>query len=355
MSIRPSVRALPRYHYTPRTAEIKLDQNEGPFDLPEEVKTAALQRVASAAWNRYPELHPVTLQRAIAARHHWDPDGVVVTGGSNVLLQALSIVAGIGQTVVTVAPTFSVYALQARLLGAELIEVPLGPGFELPGAALAAATEGRRGIAFIANPAAPTGNLHPREGLAPLLARAGDDWLVALDEAYGDFAGSDHLDLVREGAGLVSVRTMSKAFALAGTRLGYGLMHPLLAAEVRKALLPFSLSSLQAAVALAALEHPEYVRERVRLAVSERERLHAGLLELGGVEPFASATNFVLFRVGDAPRVYRGLLDRGVAVRRQDHLPGLEGCLRVTAGAPAESDAFLLALREVLATEVVSG
>jgi len=355
MSIRPSVRALARYHFTPRTSSVKLDQNESPFDLPEAVKAAALERMRADAWQRYPELHPRSLQRALAARHDWDPDGVVVTNGSNVLLQALVIVAGIGQTVLTVAPTFSVYGLQARLLGAELIEVPLGDGFALPGEALAAATVGRRGIAFVANPAAPTGNLHPRRALAPLLERAGEDWLVVLDEAYADFAGSDHLDLVAENPHLISVRTMSKAFAMAGARLGYGLMTADLAAEVRKAVLPFSLSGLQAAVALAALERPDYVRERVALTAQERARLFRGLTDTAGVEPFPSVTNFVLFRVRDAEAVYEGLLQRDVVVRRQDHLPGLSGCLRVSVGAPEENDAFLEALAAVLATEAVGG
>ncbi|HKI57738.1 MAG TPA: aminotransferase class I/II-fold pyridoxal phosphate-dependent enzyme, partial [Trueperaceae bacterium] len=208
MSIRPSVRALTRYHFTPRTSSVKLDQNESPFDLPEVVKAAALERLQASAWQRYPDLYPRAVQEAIAARHRWDPDGVVVTNGSNVLLQALVIVAGIGQSVLTVAPTFSVYALQARLLGAELVEVPLDEGFALPGNALAEAASRRRGVAFIANPAAPTGNLHPREQLAPLVERAGEDWLVVIDEAYADFAGSDHLDLVARNPGVLSVRTM---------------------------------------------------------------------------------------------------------------------------------------------------
>jgi histidinol-phosphate aminotransferase len=93
----------------------------------------------------------------------------------------------------------------------------------------------------------------------------------------------------------------------------------------------------------------------VALARSERERLVAGLTALPGVEPLPSRTNFVLFRVADAEAVYRGLLERGVTVRRQDHLAGLEGCLRVSAGAPGETDAFLEALQAVLGAEVVGG
>ena len=356
MSIRASVRDLARYHFTPRTSSVKLDQNEGPSDLPEAVREAALERLRSAAWHRYPELHPRTLEEAIAARHDWDPDGVVVSNGSNVLLQALVIVAGIGQSVLTVTPTFAVYGMQARLLAADLIEVPLeGAGFALPVDGLRAAMAGRRGIAFLPNPAAPTGNVHPRRELTAVIERGGDDWLVVLDEAYGEFAGTDHLDLVAAHPHAISLRTFSKAFGLAGVRIGYALMSPDLAADVRKGLLPFSLSSLQTAVAMAALQHPEYVEERVMQARGERERLLAGLASLPEVEPMPSRTNFVLFRVPDADAVYRGLLERDIAVRRQDHLAGLHGCLRVTAGAPAETDAFLETLQAVLRAEVAGG
>jgi len=356
MSIRASVRALARYQFTPRASSVKLDQNEGPFDLPEGVREAALERLRDAAWHRYPELHPRSLEEAIAARYDWDPDGVVVSNGSNVLLQALVIVAGIGQSVLTVAPSFAVYGMQARLLGAELVEVPLeGAGFALPVDGLRAAMAGRRGIAFLPNPAAPTGNVHARRELSAVLESGRDDWLVALDEAYGEFAGTDHRDLVAAFPHAISVRTFSKAFGLAGARVGYALTSADLAAEVRKGLLPFSFSSLQAAVALAALQNPAYVEERVLQARAERERLVAGLASLPGVEPLPSQTNFVLFRVQDADAVYRGLLERDIAVRRQDHLAGLDGCLRVTAGAPVETDAFLEALQAVLRTEVVGG
>ena len=356
MSIRASVRALARYHFTPRTSSVKLDQNESPFDLPAELKEAALERLRSAAWHRYPELHARSLEEALAARHDWDPDGVVVSNGSNVLLQALVIVAGIGQTVLTVAPTFSVYAMQARLLGAELIEEPLeGDAFALPRRRLLEAMEGRRGVAFLADPAAPTGNVHPPEVLEELVRAGGDAWLTVIDEAYAEFAGTDHLGLVRRHRQAIAVRTLSKAFALAGARLGYALMSPELAAEVRKGLLPFSVSSLQSAVALTVLENPSYLHDRVAAAVRQRERLYEGLAALPGVEPFASRTNFVLFRVADAERVHEGLLERGVVVRRQDHLPGLQGCLRVSAGSAADTDAFLDALQRVLSREVVGG
>lgn len=356
MSIRANVRALARYHFTPRTEQaVKLDQNESPEDLPAALKDEVVRRIGASAFHRYPELHPVSLERALARKHGWDPEGVVVTGGSNVLLQALAIVAGIGQQVLTVSPTFSVYGLQARLLGAELVEVPLGAGFALPVEGLLGALHGGRGVAFLANPAAPTGNLFPAEAVRTLLDAAGDDWLFVVDEAYAEFAGSDHLALVRAHPTAGSVRTLSKAFALAGVRVGYGLFAPEVAAEVRKAVLPFAVSALQRAVASTVLEHPDYVAGRVARARAERDRIVRALEVMDGVEVFPSVTNFVLFRVADAEATYDGLLRRGVVVRRQDHLPGLAGCLRVSAGTAQETDAFLAALGDALAREGVHG
>jgi len=276
-------------------------------------------------------------------------DGVVVAGGSNVLIQAATIVAGIGRRVATVRPTFSVYALQARLLGATLVEVPLGPGFALPTAELEEVLQVGQGVVFVAAPMAPTGNGVAPGDLERLAAAAGDRWMLVIDEAYGEFAHGEHSALARAHPQVVRLRTLSKAFGLAGVRLGYALAHPEVAVELRKALLPFSVSALQVAVAEAVLDAPDVVAERVERIVAERERLSGVLAARRDVEVFPSVANFVLVRVKDAAGTYEGLLDRGVLVRRQDHLPGLAECLRVSIGSPADNDAFLQAFDAVAA------
>lgn len=342
MTIRESVKALGAYRFTPREEPIKLDQNESALDAPIELKQRVGDALAALPWNRYPGGAAGELERRLAERHGWDPDGVVVANGSNVLIQALTIAAGLGRRVVTVAPTFAVYAQQARLLDAELVEVPLGERFELPLDALERAVAGHRGVLFLPNPAAPTGNLHPEAELERLLA-ASAGMLSVIDEAYGEFSGTDHAELVRRHPHAVSLRTFSKALGLAGVRVGYLLAAPALATEVRKALLPFSFSALQAAIASALLDERDLLTERVAAVTAERERVAAGLAELPGVRVFQSVTNFILFRVADAAGLYVALLRQGVVVRRQDHLPGATGCLRVTVGSAADNDAFLAA------------
>ncbi len=354
MSLRPEVSALPPYRFEAHEAAIKLDQNENPEDLPDALKAAALERLAQTDWHRYPELHPEGLAERLGARHGWPATGVVVAGGSNVLIQALTIAAGLGRRVVTVTPSFSVYGLQARLMGADLIEVPLGRDFALPTAELASVLAHDDGVAFIAAPMAPTGNAVDPADLERLALAAGDRWLLVVDEAYGEFAGTDHGRLARRHPHLVRLRTLSKAYGLAGARLGYALAAPEVAESLRKVILPFSVSALQVAVAQTVLAAPEFVAQRVTRLVAQRERLLAALRARPFVETFPSVTNFVLFRVADAAAVHAGLRARGVLVRRQDHLPGLSGCLRVSVGLPAEIDAFLTAL-DAVAAEPVRG
>jgi histidinol-phosphate aminotransferase len=349
MKLRAEVLGLPAYRFEAHDAAVKLDQNEAPEDLPAALRQTALERLERQPWNRYPELHPQGLAAQLGARHAWPADGVAVAGGSNVLIQAATIVAGIGRRVATVRPTFSVYALQARLLGATLLELPLGPGFALPTAELEAVLQEGEGVAFVAAPMAPTGNGVATADLERLAAAAGSRWLLVVDEAYGEYANVDHDALARAYPQVVRLRTLSKAFGLAGARLGYALAHPEVAVELRKALLPFSVSALQVAVAEAVLEAPDLVAERVARTVAERERLRAALTARPGAEVFPSVANFLLIRVPDAAATYQGLLDQGVLVRRQDHLPGLAGCLRVSVGTPAENDAFLNAFDAVAA------
>jgi len=346
MTIRPDVAALPAYRFTPLEQRVKLDQNESPWDLPEPLRSRALERVAAAAFHRYPELHAERVAERIAALEGWDPAGVVVAGGSNVLIQAAVIAAGLGRQVLSVTPSFSVYALQARLLNAALIEVPLGPDFALPRAALEEHLRSGGGVHFLAAPMAPTGNAVAEHDVRALAETGAGRWLSVIDEAYGLFAGSDFKGLAREIEGAVSLRTLSKAYALGGVRLGYALTTPAVAEQLRKVVLPFSVSALQAALVETVLEAPDYVAERVALLRSERERLRGALLERSWLRVYDSVTNFMLIRVPDATATYQALLERDVVVRRQDHLAGLSGCLRVSVGAPAENDTFLAALDE---------
>ena len=347
MSVRDELYAAPPYHFTARSQSIKLDQNESPYDLPNALKRQVFERLAQIPFNRYPEINAHTLRGLLAARYDWAETGVVVSGGSNVLIQGLVSAAGMGKTVLTVAPTFSVYPMQAKLLGARLLECELEKDFSLPLEALKAELRKNSGIFFLANPAAPTGNTFSAEATSELAEASADRWIFVIDEAYHQFSNTNFAGLVKAHPHVVSLRTLSKAFGLGGVRLGYGLMQPELAEQVQKVLMPFSISALQLAVGEVVLNNPAYAETYIAEVEVEREKLSATLNSLPDVTPYPSETNFILFKVSDVEAFFEGLLRRDIVIRRQDYVPGLSGCLRVSVGTPAQNEAFMKAATEV--------
>lgn len=348
LPIRPAVLAGADYPFVPVDAPVKLDQNEAPDDFPAELKAIALERLAATPWHRYPDLNADALSAAIGAHEGWPASGVVVATGSNVLISLLVQLAALDTRVLTVTPAFALYGLDARLLGAALTEVPLRDDLTLDVDAMLAALAALRrdasgtGVLFVPRPHAPAGS---HASLADLgrLADAAPDWLVVVDEAYVHFAPDDAVAFARQRPQVVLLRTMSKGWGLAGLRLGWALASDEVARQLRKLVPPFAVSTLQAVCAQVALEHPEVLRARVDATVRERERVAAALARHPTWITYPSAANFLLIRTPDAKAAHAALLAAGVLVRRQDALPGLAGCLRVTIGTPAENDAFLAA------------
>lgn len=348
--VRRAVRLTPAYPFTPVNAPIKLDQNESAQDLPAELRELAVQRLAQTEWNRYPDLHADTLRHKIAEFENWNPGGVVVTPGSNVLIKLLTELAGVNQRVLSVQPNFSVYGLEAGMLGAQLLQVPLKADFSLPVERLVAELQtSGPGLLFVTQPHAPTGHLNAERDVKAVLDAAGDGWIAVLDEAYHQYSGSDGREMVRQKANRVSLRTFSKAWGLAGLRLGYALTSPELAQNLQKLVSAFNVNILTQTVALTALEHPEYVHQRAAQTVQERQRVLAALQDHPVYEALPSQANFFLLKTPDADAAYQHLLARGILVRRQDKLPMLEGCLRVSIGTPEQNGALLSALAEIKA------
>jgi len=346
--VRPAVLASPDYPFSAVTAPIKLDQNESFADFPAELKDLALERLRHLPWHRYTDLNAEALCEAVARHEVWSPEGTVVTTGSNVLIALLIQLSALGGgRVVTVKPNFALYGLDAELLGASLTEVPLGEDLSIDMDAVIAALgadpgPAPRGVIYLPRPHAPTGSLCELDALERL-AQASSDWLLVIDEAYHHFTDHDARELARRHPHVVLLRTLSKAWGLAGLRMGYALADGDVARQLRKLVPPFGVSVLQTVCAQVALEHPGYVKERVAQTLRERERLFTALQRHPTWRPMPSQANFLLVRTPDAAQAHAQLLAGGVLVRRQDRLHGLQGCFRVTVGTAEENDAFLRA------------
>jgi len=210
--------------------------------------------------------------------------------------------------------------------------------------------EHRPEVAFLCSPNNPTGMVDDEATVSETLslARAADGLLV-VDEAYGQFAPWSALGLVGAGVPLVVTRTFSKTWSMAGTRLGYLVGPAEVVSELDKVVLPYHLDAAKQLAGILALDHVDEMNARVAHLVEERGRLAARLGELA-VQVWPSGANFVLFRptAADGGQVWQELVDRSILVRNFSTVPHLEGCLRVTIGTPAEDDAFLDALTEIL-------
>jgi histidinol-phosphate aminotransferase len=349
--VRATVRPLAAYGPPRDPAAVPLHLNESPTDLPPELKRELCARIERSDWSKYPITEGARLAEDLARAWALDPAGVLVGNGSNELLQLLLFAClDPGDAVVVVAPSFSLYSLQAAALGARIVEVPLRAGrsfgFRIDDI-LRAAREANAKLVLLGSPNNPTGTTMSREEALRLAQEA--PGLVGIDEAYRDFCGQDFAPLLRDAPRLVLFRTFSKALAAASLRCGALLAAPSLCAELRKVQLPYNLSAITCLAARTLIARPELVRERVELVVRERERLAAALRTLGcTVHP--SGANFLLFEQDTRPasELHKALFARGVLIRNVSTARDLSRALRVSVGPKSANDAFLQALEAEL-------
>ncbi len=322
----------------PDGRSFKLSSNESPFGpLPSVLKVIA---EAAGRVNRYPDHAAVELTEAIAARFGVPASHVAVGCGLvGVTQQLLEAVGEPGAEVLYAWRSFEAYPYLSDLAGVTSVRVPLrDETHDL--AAMAGAITERTRLIFICNPNNPTGTVVHRSELEEFLGRVPGDCLVALDEAYTEYVRDadvpDGLDLYRDRPNLAVLRTFSKAYGLAGLRVGFMIAHEPVAAAVRKTLLAFTVNALAQAAALASLEAEPELLDRVEAVVKERDRVRGELLGQGWAVPPTEA-NFVWLRLGPDTEDFAGACDRaGVAVRPY----GPDG-VRVSIGDREANDVFL--------------
>ncbi|MFF7456096.1 histidinol-phosphate transaminase [Kitasatospora sp. NPDC008115] len=357
LPVRDELRGQSPYGAPQLDVPVQLNTNENPYPLPEELVARIAERVAEAArhLNRYPDRDAVELREGLAAYltrttgHAVARENVWAANGSNeVLQQLLQTFGGPGRTALGFEPSYSMHALISRGTGTGWISGPRNADFTVDlDAAVAAIAEHRPHVVFVCSPNNPTGTAVGADTVLRLYeaAQAARPSLVVVDEAYVEFSHRDSLLSLIEGRpNLVVSRTMSKAFGAAGLRLGYLAADPAVVDAVQLVRLPYHLSAVTQATALACLEHTDTLLGYVGRLKEERDRLVEALRGLG-LEVTDSDANFVQFgRFADTHAVWQAILDHGVLVRDN----GVPGWLRVTAGTPAENDAFLDAVATVI-------
>ena len=354
LEVRRDLIGVTPYSSPQQPARYRMNTNESPYDPPRALIDEVTAGLASHDFNRYPDHSAGELVDALATAHDWPREGVWVANGSNeVFLHLFLAYGGPERRAVVFEPTYSMHAHIARITGTGVVTERRDKDLTIALETATKATGSGAEIIVHCSPNNPTGGVEDSAVVEAMLE--GAQGLVIVDEAYIEFArpGASVRDLLDRHPNLVITRTFSKAWRLAGARLGFLLAHPSVVEGLRVVGLPYHLSSPSQMLGLAALRHQDETLEAVERIVVERQRIVEGLRSMG-VTTYDSEANFVLFDVSnplepvpeDTDRAWQGFLERGVLVRNYSNTLG--SSLRVTAGLPEETDAFLDAAEEVL-------
>ncbi|MDQ7057706.1 MAG: histidinol-phosphate transaminase [Ghiorsea sp.] len=326
---------------------VKLASNENPYGVsPKALK--AIQQTAIEA-HRYPDGDCFELKQALAKKHGIHAEQLLIGNGSNEVLELIiRTFAGVGDEVVYSQRGFIVYALATTAAGATGVAVPESDGFTHDLNAMLGAVNESTKVVCIANPNNPTGALLQTSALQIFLDKLPSHIVVIIDEAYVEYVQSEIEDSIfaLKHAGLIISRTFSKAFGLAGLRVGYAVANQDLLAVVNRFREPFNVNSIAQAAALAALHDEDWVIDKVAQCKAERVRLEAAFSDLNCLA-ISSFANFVLFQHENSTEIVKKLEQEGVIVRPLAPY-GMPDVLRVSVGTRTENDAFLAALSKVL-------
>ena len=341
-----SVRALEEYYVLQDHSVIKLNQNESPLDVPKHLKEKILNRLNEWHFNRYAANRPEALHEAIAAYTGHPAEGIIAGNGSNELIQAvLAAFCDAGDKILVVSPGFSVYTRVAKITGLGVVDIPLREdlAFNVPAIVKHA---GDVDMLIFANPNAPTGTVMTMNDIREIAENFNGP--IVIDEAYFEFHRDSALPLMQSHENIIILRTFSKAFSLAGLRLGYLMAVPRLATDIEKAKLPFSVGILGQIAGEVLMRNHHVVDQLADEIIDERDRLIKTMQAMDGIHVVESHTNFILFSVAgkQATDVHESIYKRGVLLR---YLGGerLRDYIRVSVGTREENDTFLNILSDV--------
>jgi histidinol-phosphate aminotransferase len=322
-------------------AQVVLDANESPYRLPDTLAKDVQKRLNSIDFNRYPDSRSESLRKNAAEYYGIPADRIVAGNGSDELIGYILLAClEPGETVLTTEPSFSMYHILGNQFHADVESVELEQDWRLPDDIVSRARSSK--IVFLGSPNNPTGNRFDQDTILKLVEET--DALIVLDEAYAEFAEDSLVSKVQSYDSLVVLRTLSKAFGLAGARVGFLLGFKSIVKGINTVRLPYNLNSLSQAAGEVVLENAESLRERWSTIVRERDELYE-FLNANGFNPCPSEANFILFKPEKPESLYEHLLEDGIRVRQFDG-DRIGAYLRVTVGTPEQNREFRESLTE---------
>ena len=353
--LEPTLTETDVYKIATPPVDLKLDQNESPFDWPSPLKQKICLKLAEVSWNRYPQAYPKDLEQLVANYAGVSADSVLLSPGSNHLNALTLSLFGkkLGGEVVIAQPSFALYESHCKYDGIKYKTWNLDENFQYSLETLPKLKPGS--LVIFATPNNPVGNILPKTTLRKLLSENPQTLFIS-DEAYYEFSRETSTDLLEEFSNLMIIRTFSKTMGAAGIRLGYLIAAPDYINEIRKMMLPFLINQFSYIAAREVLSDQETLDSflnTVDMIISERDYCFKALQTLGqnkGFAPIESGANFILIRWHDqnlCEQAYQKLISHGILTRNVSKGPRLAGCLRLSIGTPDQNKRVLECFREL--------
>lgn len=352
LNYRNELDKMPSYDGVEKSYRIKVNANEATRNLPPLVAERVINRLSMLAFNRYPNEEYYSLVEQIAKNFSVDASQILLGNGSSEIIEKVfHAFGGAGHKIVYPQPSFSMYKIYAKAADAEGVPFDLDEKFNLNvDAFIKKIREVNASLAVVCNPNNPTGNALTPAQVEKIAASI--DCAFLLDEAYVEFYGRSAVNLVKRYPNLIVARTFSKAYGMAGARVGYMIAQPGVTRMINKAFMPYHMNVLTLAAADIVYQMRDEFIPRLQMIVAERKRMSEQLEKLSGVEVFPSETNFILIRLNRAEELkdYLESLDIGIRYFSPSAF-GLKNCLRISMGTRDENDEVLKAIKNFLEAE----
>ena len=349
MNYRKDLDKMPSYDGTERDYRIKVNANECNMNLPPLVEERVMSRLSRVAFNRYPNYEYDSLREQIAQNFSVDVEQILLGSGSSEIIEKLFYAFGGSQSnkIVYPQPSFSMYKIYAKAAEAQPVPFNLDDKYDLNVDKYIATIKAEgANLAVVCNPNNPTGNVLTVEAIEEIAKNINCAFLV--DEAYVEFYGRSAVNLIKKYPHLIVARTFSKAYGLAGARVGYMIANRDVTKMIEKTYMPYHMNTLSLATADIVYQMRDEFVPRIQMMVAERKRMSDQLKTLDGVKVYQSNTNFVLIRYDKAVELNEYLESLNIGVRSFGSAPGLENCLRISMGTRAENDEWFTAMKQFI-------
>lgn len=349
LNYRNELDKMPSYDGVEKSYRIKVNANESTLNLPPLVAERVINRLSMLAFNRYPNEEYYSLVEQIAKNFSVDASQILLgSGSSEIIEKVFHAFGGAGHKIIYPQPSFSMYKIYAKAADADGVPFDLDEKFNLNvDAFIKKIREVNASLAVVCNPNNPTGNALTPAQVEKIAASI--DCAFLLDEAYVEFYGRSAVNLVKRYPNLIVARTFSKAYGMAGARVGYMIAQPGVTRMINKTFMPYHMNVLTLAAADIVYQMRDEFIPRLQMIVAERKRMSEQLEKLSGVEVFPSETNFILIRLNRAEELkdYLESLDIGIRYFSPNAF-GLKNCLRISIGTRDENDEILKAIKNFL-------